>query len=256
MEKSLKRYGQNYLTDRNIIRKIIEELEPRETDTILEIGPGRGALTEEILKYNSDLTVIELDKRNCSFLSSKFNGLKIIEGDFLEFDLKNFSQQKIKIIGNIPYNITTPIIMKLMENAQHIESSVLMMQKEAALRFNAKQGSKDYGISNILINYFSEYRICFSVKRSSFIPRPNVDSAIVNFKFNEFNRLVGDQLFIQVVKASFRNRRKNLKNSLQNSIFATYNFNACEVDMSKRAEVLQIEDFVNLAKFIKESDEQ
>ena len=253
----LKRFGQNYLQDQNIIRKIISEIEPKENDVIIEIGPGQGALTQYLVNFNSTFYAVEIDKRVIEDLINRFKVMKIIQQDFLEIDLSEIFQKnknKIRVVGNIPYNITSPILFKLFDNNRIIKDAVLMVQFEVAKRMTAKIGTKDYGILSVLLNYFGKAELVFKVSRNVFYPKPNVDSAIVHIYFDEkrtdteFN-----SIFKSVVKSSFGNRRKILKNSLSNSIFADIDFSGCGIDLSNRAEQLNVDDFINLAEFVKQN---
>lgn len=250
----LKRFGQNYLQDQNIIKKIISEIDPKENDTIIEIGPGQGAITKLLLENKAKLTAVEIDKRVIDELKNRFPELNLIQSDFLKLDLKELkdsSKKKLRIVGNIPYNITSPILFKLFENNTIVHDVVLMVQYEVAKRMTAKIGSKDYGILSVLLKYFGQTEIAFKVSRNVFYPKPNVDSAVVHIYFNdkrdnpEFNLL-----FKSIVKSAFGNRRKTLKNSLSNGIFGEVNFIECGIDLSLRAEQLNVDDFIKLTVFI------
>lgn len=249
----LKRFGQNYLQDQNIIRKIIAEIDPKENENILEIGPGQGALTQFLFSSVSDFTAIEIDKRVIDDLANRFDEIKLIQQDFLETNLNDFtknSKDKIRVVGNIPYNITSPILFKLFENNIIVKDAVFMVQLEVAKRMTAKIGSKDYGILSILLEYYGKTNLAFKVSRNVFFPKPNVDSAIVHIHFNELrNNPKFNNAFKSIVKAAFGNRRKTLKNSLSNSIFATVDFSGCGIDLSSRAEQLNVNDFIKLAEF-------
>lgn len=249
----LKRFGQNYLQDLNIVNKIISEINPAIDDNIIEIGPGKGALTEILIKKNPEMTAIEIDKRVISDLKSKFPSLNLIEADFLELNLNDLAKEKskrIRVVGNIPYNITSPILFKLFENNTLINDAVFMVQFEVAKRMTSQPGNKDYGILSVLINYFGTVKISFKVSRNVFYPKPNVDSAVVHIKFDkERNNKDFNSNFISIVKAAFGNRRKTLKNSLSNSIFTETDFSGCEINLSLRAEQLSVNDFIKLTEF-------
>ena len=249
----LKRLGQNYLRDDNIIRKIINEISPEQEDLIVEIGPGEGALTNRLVEIVPNMQAVELDKRNVELLQSKFPHLKLIEADFLDLDLKVIlanHEKKMRIVGNIPYNITSPIIFKMIENRKIINDFVIMVQNEVALRIIAKSGGKDYGILSVITQYFTDVRLCFKVSPNVFYPRPKVYSAVLHFNFKaRSTNEKHDEIFIKIVKAAFGNRRKMLYNSLRNSIFSDINFDNSGVDLSLRAEKLSIEDFETLAIF-------
>lgn len=251
----LKRFGQNYLTDHNILKKIVDEISPRKDDNLIEIGPGKGALTEKLLEKTDSLTAVEIDKRVKENLTERFPQLNLISDDFLEMDLtKLYSAKgkKLRIVGNIPYNITSPILFKMIENNNLIQDSVLMVQYEVAKRITGKKGTKDYGILSILLNYFADVKFCFKVSPNSFYPKPNVDSAVIHLFFKEIKMNEEmKSLFIKVIKASFGNRRKTLKNSLSNSIFNNIDFRNSGIDLTKRAEQLDAEHFLHLAEFIK-----
>lgn len=252
--KALKRFGQNYIHDKNILNNIITEFNPKINENILEIGPGRGALTELLSEKIKEFTAVEIDTRVIDNLRSNFPSLNLINDDFLNIDLNSIfeiNKNKIRIIGNIPYNITSPIVFKLIDNNNLVNDALLMVQHEVAKRMTGKKGTKDYGIFSIILNYFCDVKYCFKVSRNVFTPKPNVDSAVVhlNFKINSDTKEF-QKIFIKTVKASFGNRRKILKNSLSNSIFRDIDFSKCNIDLSKRAENLDITDFIKLSKFI------
>ncbi len=255
--RPLKRFGQNYLTDYNILRKIAEEISTKPEDKLIEIGPGQGALTKFLIEKNPNLTAVEIDKRVIEDLLLKYPNLNLLQSDFLDFDLNGFynqSKRKIRIVGNIPYNLTSPIIFKLIESNQFVEDAVLMVQLEVAKRMTAKKGTKDYGILAVLLSHFTHTKICFKVSPNVFYPKPKVESAVVHIFFEE-NVLTGEEkkIFIRLIKASFGKRRKTLKNSLSSSIFASVNFSGSNVDLSNRAEQLDTEDFIRLTKFLIEN---
>lgn len=251
--KALKKFGQNYLTDKNILKKIADEISPQKEDVLLEIGPGYGALTEFIIDRCEKLTAVEIDTRVIEELSIKFPSLRIINHDFLKFDIKTFfaeSQKRIRVAGNIPYNLTSPILFKLIENKECISDAVFLVQDEVAKRINAVKGTKDYGILAVILQYFTKTNYCFKVSPNVFFPRPKVFSAVIHLHFKSENTTgVDEKLFIKMVKACFGNRRKTLKNSLSNSIFNDVNFSDCGIDMGLRAEQLEIPDFIKLTNF-------
>ncbi|MBU1098283.1 MAG: ribosomal RNA small subunit methyltransferase A [Bacteroidetes bacterium] len=244
----IKSLGQNYLNDQNIIRKIIDEIDIMPDDRIIEIGPGLGALTKEIYKKTEYFTAIDIDTRVSGYLKEHMPSLNIIITDFLKVDLNEIIKfSPVKIAGNIPYNITSPILFKLIENRELISEAVLMVQHEVAKRICGKQGTKDYGILSVILSYVADVNYCFKVSANVFHPKPNVDSAVIHLRFKK--ELEGNlqlETFKQVVKASFGNRRKTLKNSLSNSIFHDYELNKLSVDLTKRAEQLSLSDFIML----------
>ena len=252
--KPLKRFGQNYLYDKNIIRKIIEQINPQLEDTIVEIGPGRGALTELLYNKATNYFAIEIDSRVIGDLTKRFPDVQLIEEDFLDVNLRKIYEDcksKLRLIGNIPYNLTSPIIFKAIRNSEIIKDVVLMVQEEVAKRITAKKGTKDYGILTVLLNYFTEPGYCFKVSSNAFYPKPKVSSAVVQFVMKNLPISANErEIFIKVVKASFGNRRKTLKNSLSNSIFKELNFSQSGIDLSLRAEQLDITDFIALSDFV------
>jgi len=251
--KPLKRFGQNYIHDKNIIKKIVREINPLPDDTILEIGPGRGALTELIYGKAEKFIAVEIDSRVIKDLGSKFPNLQLIQKDFLKVDISTIidsNKKKLRIIGNIPYNLTSSIIFKTIRNAELIEDAVLMVQNEVAKRMTAKKGSKDYGILTVLLNYFTDTQVCFKVSPNAFYPKPKVTSAVVHLSFKELSiSKEKREMYISIVKACFGNRRKTLKNSLSNSIFEELNFSKSGIDLSLRAEQLDVKDFLVLTEF-------
>ncbi len=252
--KPLKRFGQNYLIDRNVIIKLVNELNPHMDDQIVEIGPGTGTITEELLNRTQNITAIEIDKRVIDNLRRKFSKLKIINEDFIKISLNEISNQKwIKVIGNIPFNLTSSIIFKLIENREQIEDAVFIVQYEVAKKFFAKNNTKDFGIYSVLLNHFADAKFCFKISPNVFFPKPKVFSSAVHLSFTkEIDISIDDKLFINVVKASFGKRRKTLKNSLSNSIFKNCDFSGLTLDLSKRAEQLDIPDFITLTRYIQD----
>lgn len=252
--KPLKKFGQNYLTDNNIVHKIIDTFNPSIEDSIIEIGPGTGSLTKMIYEKAGPFTVVEIDTRVIEDLKIQYPGLQIINEDFLEVELNSHKPtgKILRIIGNIPYNITSSILFKLIRNRRIISDALLMVQLEVAQRMTSGRGSKDYGILSVLLGYFTETKVCFKISPNVFYPKPKVWSAIVHINFVKgTDDTVDDEDFIQVVKASFGNRRKTLKNSLSNSIFKGVVIDSGQFSLSRRAEELSIQDFITLTKLIK-----
>lgn len=252
--RPLKKFGQNFLTDHNILNKIVDEISPQPDDNILEIGPGLGSLTEKLAQKGIAFSAVEIDRRVIDDLKNRFPLLNIIQKDFLELDLISllrFEKDKLRIVGNIPYNLTSSIIFKMIEDNQFIKDSVLMVQYEVAKRMTAKTGIKDYGILSVILSYFAEVKLEFKVSPNVFYPKPKVESAVVHLTFKEIRQSRNFQkVFISVVKASFGNRRKMLRNSLSNSIFAEINFSESGIDLSKRAEQLTLDEFLSLTEFV------
>ena len=250
--KPKKRFGQNFLQDENILNKIVKEINPQPDDQIIEIGPGYGALTKKLLSATENLIAVEIDHQLAKELKDRFPDSKILNEDFLETDLSKriLKEERLRIVGNIPYNITSPILFKLIENNEIIKDAVFMVQLEVAKRMTATRGTKDYGILAVVLRYFSETKLCFKISPNVFYPKPKVYSALIHIIFRTIDQPEKEQrLFIEIVKAAFGNRRKTLKNSLSNSIFHEIDFSNSNIDLSLRAENLDVEDFVSLTKF-------
>jgi 16S rRNA (adenine1518-N6/adenine1519-N6)-dimethyltransferase len=244
--------GQNYLTDENISRNIVNAFDIKPGDRVFEIGPGKGALTKFILEKSSDLTVIEFDRNNCAILKEKFPDLNIINRDFLKFDLNELahnSEEKLRIIGNIPYNITSPIIFKLLDDRALIKDAQLMIQEEVARRITADPGNKEYGIPSVIVNVFCSTKLLFKVSCNSFYPKPKVDSRIIYFDFTSSieDRVTDIAFFRKLVKASFGTRRKTLRNCLKN---IDVDISRSDLDFGRRAESLSIVEFITLSNIL------
>lgn len=221
-----KSLGQNFLTDLNILKKIVAAAEVGEEDDVIEIGPGIGALTEQLAKSAHQVMALEIDSRLIPVLSetlSPYDNVKIVEQDVLKADLKELIAQnfdgrhKIKLVANLPYYITTPIVMHLLEVDVDFETIVVMMQKEVADRLAAQPGTKDYGSLSVAVQYEMDAKIAFIVPKTVFMPQPKVDSAIIalNRKDEKPNVPVDEPFFKKMVKGIFLHRRKSLWNNLQ-----------------------------------------
>ncbi|ABL65206.1 16S rRNA (adenine(1518)-N(6)/adenine(1519)-N(6))-dimethyltransferase RsmA [Chlorobium phaeobacteroides] len=244
-----KKLGQNFLTDRNITRKIVTESETNPDDTILEIGPGFGALTREISTITPRFTVVEKDPKLASFIRNEYPELTVIEGDFLTVDLKKIAGEKpLRVLGNIPYAITSPILFKLLENRHILLSATLMMQHEVALRITAKPRTKDYGILAVQMQAFCETKYLFRVGRKVFRPQPGVDSAVISMKPKVNDPVSDREGFSRFVRCAFHQRRKTLQNNLKK----TYELDRVESSVLKqRAEELSIDEFFRLFEQIR-----
>lgn len=247
-----KSLGQNYLIDENVSKNIVDTFDIKAGDNILEIGPGKGALTKFILEKTSNLAVVELDRNNCLILKEKFPGLNIINRDFLKLDLIDFtdpSTGKLRIIGNIPYNITSPIIFKLLDNRSIIKDAQLMIQEEVARRITSPPNSKEYGIPSVLVNIFCSTKMLFKVSSGCFYPKPKVDSRIIYFDFSVSieERIKDLGFFRKLVKASFGTRRKTLRNCLKKM---DVDLTKSELDFGRRAETLSIDEFITLSNLL------
>lgn len=254
-----KKFGQNFLKDKNIITKIANVVETNKKDLIIEIGPGAGALTEELVK-KSQVLAYEIDKDLEETLINKFkdNNFNIIFDDFLKRNLKEDLSQikydKLYVIANLPYYITTPIINKIINEKINVQEMVLMVQKEVGERFSAKLGTKDYSSITIFLNYYFDIKKEFIVSRNSFYPAPNVDSIIISLRKKEKKYNVkNEEIFFKLIRDSFVQKRKTLKNNLKE-----YNFleigkilQENNLPLDVRAENVPIEVFVEISNNLK-----
>lgn len=261
-----KSLGQNFLTDLNILKKIVAAAEVGEEDDVIEIGPGIGALTEQLAKSAHQVMALEIDSRLIPVLSetlSPYDNVKIVEQDVLKADLKELIAQnfdgrhKIKLVANLPYYITTPIVMHLIEVDVDFETIVVMMQKEVADRLAAQPGTKDYGSLSVAVQYEMDAKIAFIVPKTVFMPQPKVDSAIIalNRKDEKPDVPVDEPFFKKMVKGIFLHRRKSLWNNLQGLYGKDsstkekleHALKNAEIEKSVRAERLSISQMVRLA---------
>lgn len=249
--------GQNFLKDKNVLTKIIDLVDVKEDDLIIEIGPGMGALTKYLKLFHANLLCFEIDKRVDKYLN-KFIDSKttIVYEDFLKIDLNNYLSQydynNLYIIANIPYYITTPIIEKIIASNIKVKEMVYMVQNELADRFSAKPGSSNYGYMTVLLNYYYDVSKCFVVNRKCFDPIPKVDSAIIKFVSKENKGDCDTDILFKLVRDSFMMKRKNLRNNLRN-----YNLNVIEnvlkrygLSLQDRAESVSLECFIDITKEI------
>ena len=236
-----KKWGQNFLQDPNIIRKIITQLDPEPNDVVLEIGPGQGALTFELARQVKTIHAIEIDPLLVSYLKNNApENVNIIHQDILDLDLSQFPSD-IKIIGNLPYNITSPIIFKFL-NWSNWSKMVFMTQIELAQRITSIHGNKTYGRLSVMTQALSDIQLSFTVPKTVFFPQPDVTSAILTFK--PISSLIIDiDRFSYLVKQAFSQRRKTLRNTLK-GLFTSEELG---VFASKRAEELSIQDFIKLS---------
>lgn len=251
-----KKLGQNFLIDESVVRRIVEAAELTNEDTVLEVGPGIGTLTQGLAESGANVVAVELDKRLLPVLDVTLEGydnVRIVNGDILQVDIMEQVQKPdFKCCANLPYYITTPIIFAILEKRLPMERLVVMVQKEVAERMAAKPGSKDYGALSVAIQYFTEPEIAFIVPPSSFIPAPSVDSAVIVCKRRSIPpvEVCDENLFFRVVKAAFSLRRKMLSNSLKNMGIKGEQVNKwlelAGVDGKRRAETLSLEDFAAL----------
>ncbi|HOU68421.1 MAG TPA: 16S rRNA (adenine(1518)-N(6)/adenine(1519)-N(6))-dimethyltransferase RsmA [Paludibacteraceae bacterium] len=246
--------GQHFLKDLDIARSIAESLEVSKPTKVLEIGPGMGVLTQFLLQNeNIDLKVVELDRESVVYLKENFPALegRIIEGDFLKMNLAEiYGDDDLFVIGNYPYNISSQIFFKVLENKDHIPCCSGMIQKEVAERIAARPGCKAYGILSVFLQAFYDIEYLFTVSEFVFDPPPKVKSAVIRMRRNSVSKLDCDEvLFVKVVKMSFNQRRKMMRNSLQTLLGKDNPVYQMPV-FTKRPEQLSVADFVELTKLV------
>ena len=244
-----KKWGQNFLTDRNLLNKIVRKINPTKNDSFLEIGPGEGALTEHVFPKVKNMVVIEIDPILVKHLKKKpaLDGLHIIYGDILIKDIEDLPiKNPVRVIGNIPYNITSPILFWLIEQLDYWEDVYIMMQKEVAQRLTATINTKAYGRLTVVIGAYLNIDYCFTIKPDVFIPKPKVDSAIVHLT-KKNPPLIDDnkyERFNKIVSTAFSQRRKMLRNTLKGWDIPKNKID--EIDFTRRPENLTIDEFVSL----------
>ena len=252
-----KMYGQNFIIDENIINSIILKSEIDKDCLVIEIGPGVGSLTYKLADYAKNVLCYEIDTSLKEILmdniSSK-NNIDVIYKDFLKADvledIKKYSYKKLYVVANLPYYITTPIILKLIEDMIPVEKIVVMVQKEVGDRFRAKPNTKDYNSLSIYLNYYFEVKKVLDISKNVFLPKPNVDSIVVEFKKKDkLYELKNEEIFFKLVKDAFKQKRKTLKNNLKgydldviSKVLDKYN-----LSMNSRAEQISIEIFADIA---------
>lgn len=256
--KHKKKYGQNFLTDqRDVLNKIMEVSNVEADDHIIEIGPGEGALTGLLLERAKKVTCIEIDTDLEKILKRKYENnpkFNLVMNDVLQVNLDEIIEKKARVVANIPYYITSPIINKIIENRDKIDEMYVMVQKEVAERVCAKSG-KERSVLTLAVEYFGEAEYLFTIPKEFFTPAPKVDSAFMSIKFYEDNRyekLISEETFFKYVKAAFSNKRKNIVNNLSTLGYSKdevrEKLSELGISENERAENLTIEEFIKLAE--------
>ena len=265
--KANKKLGQNFLVDDNVINNAVEAAELSKSSLVIEIGPGLGTLTTKLLEKAGKVIAVELDERMVKILNERFslyNNFTLINDDILKVNLKEIISEnlkefsEVKIVANLPYYITTPIIMKLLEERLGIDCIIVMVQKEVADRITAEPGEKLSGAITYSVNYYAEPEEIQFVHKNSFIPAPEVDSEVIRLKLRKEPpvKLEDEELFFKIIKASFMQRRKTLKNGLNNSGLIKDKdslneiFKELGLDEDIRGEKLTLKQFANLSNLI------
>lgn len=259
-----KKFGQNFLIDSNVLESIIRGAEITKDDFVLEIGPGIGTMTQYLCEAARQVVAVEIDKMLIPILEdtlSEYDNVEVINQDVLKVDIKSLADEKnngkpIKVVANLPYYITTPIIMGLFESGVPIDSITIMVQKEVADRMQKGPGSKDYGALSLAVQYYATAKVILNVSATCFMPRPNVDSAVIKLtRHKEPTVNVADEkLMFKIIRASFNQRRKTLVNGLKNSPELSFSKEQIVKAIEKigkpetiRGEALTLEEFAELA---------
>lgn len=264
-----KKFGQNFLTDANILENIIMAAGVNKDDCVLEIGPGIGTMTQYLCENAREVVAVEIDKKLIPILKedtlSSYDNITIINEDILKVDVNAIVQKKnggkpIKVVANLPYYITTPIIMGLFESHVPLESITIMVQKEVAERMQVGPGTKDYGALSLAVQYYAKPEVMMTVPASCFMPRPNVDSAVIKLTRHEHPpvQIQDEKLMFNIIRAAFNQRRKTLVNSLNNAANLYLNKEAVLAALETmglsstiRGEALTLAQFAVLADFVK-----
>ena len=259
-----KKFGQNFLIDSNVLESIIRGAEITKDDFVLEIGPGIGTMTQYLCEAARQVVAVEIDKMLIPILEdtlSEYDNVEVINQDVLKVDIKSLAEEKnngkpIKVVANLPYYITTPIIMGLFESGVPIDSITIMVQKEVADRMQTGPGSKDYGALSLAVQYYATAKVILNVSATCFMPRPNVDSAVIKLtRHKEPTVNVADEkLMFKIIRSSFNQRRKTLVNGLKNSPELSFSKEQIVKAVEKigkpetiRGEALTLEEFAELA---------
>ncbi len=253
--KARKRFGQNFLRDHVVIRRIVACINPKKDQCVVEIGPGRGALTEDIINVTKRIDVVELDHDLIPILKMnlfRYPGLTVHEADAMKFDFSSLAQeQAIRIIGNLPYNISTPLIFHLLSQASSIKDMHFMLQKEVVDRLSACPGDSLYGRLSVMVQYYCQVESLFIVGPESFDPAPRVNSAIVRmtpYKMLPFH-VYDIKILENIVRIGFHQRRKTLRNNYK-GILSNEDFEILNIDSALRPERLDVESFVRISNFV------
>ncbi len=260
--KFKKKFGQNFLKDENILRNIVEKSDIDKDTLVLEIGVGAAYLTYYTAKAAKNVIGYEIDESLRDIINNQLkdtDNTEIVFEDFLEANvkdkLKEYNYKKLYVVANLPYYITTPIITKIINDNLGVDKIVIMVQKEVGDRFNAKPNSKEYNSLTIFLNYYFDIKKLMDVSRNCFVPKPNVDSAIIEFKSNKKYSVKDEELFFKLVKDSFKFKRKNLRNNLKGYDLEKIEkaLNSINKDLTVRAESLTIKDFIYIVNYLKDN---
>ena len=256
-----KKFGQNFLKDENVLRNIVEKSGVDENTLVIEIGIGAAFLTYYLSEKAKNVLGYEIDESLKELIDEQLkdrDNVEIVYKDFLKSnpldDIKKYKYDKLYVVANLPYYITTPIITKFIEDKIPVEKIVVMVQKEVGDRFNAKPNSKEYNSLTIFLNYYFEIHKLIDVSRNSFVPKPNVDSAVIEFKRVDKYKAKNEDLFFKLVRDSFKFKRKNLRNNIKGYDLEKIEkaLNEIGKDLTVRAESLTIDDFILISDYLEE----
>jgi len=259
-----KALGQNFLINEDVIQNTIESAKIGKEDLVIEIGPGLGTLTNELLKNAGKVICVELDKRMIEILEDRFllfDNIEIINDDILKLDIKNIIEKsgykEAKVVANLPYYITTPIVMKLLETKVNLKSITVMVQKEVADRLCAKAGTREAGAITYAVEYYANAKELFVVPNTSFVPMPNVESAVIMLEVvkDKFQDVKDEEKLFKIIKYAFMQRRKTFLNALDGVGLGTKQdikelLQKLEIDERVRGEALSLEDFINISNYL------
>lgn len=255
--KMSKKLGQNFLIKRGIVDEIVHAAELTPGEPVLEVGPGIGTLTQGLAQSGADVTAIELDRRLLEVLDTtlaSYDNVRIVHGDVLKLDVPTIMNHKpFKVVANLPYYITTPIIMSLLESKLPIERLVVMVQKEVALRMVAKPGTKDYGALSVAVQYYTEPDIVLDIPPKSFLPAPAVTSSVIRCVLRDKPPVdvIDEKLFFRVVKAGFAQRRKTFSNTMKTTGLSKDRIEEllakANIDGQRRGETFTLQEFADVA---------
>lgn len=262
-----KKFGQNFLIDTNILENIVAAAEITKDDFVLEIGPGIGTMTQYLCEAAGRVLAVEIDKMLIPILEetlSEYDNVEVLNQDVLKVDIKSLAEEKnggkpIKVVANLPYYITTPIIMGLFESKVPIESITIMVQKEVADRMQTGPGSKDYGALSLAVQYYAQAKVMLNVSAGCFMPRPNVDSAVIKLTRHKVPavEVKDERLMFKIIRASFNQRRKTLVNGLKNASDLVFSkeeiigaIKAIGKDENIRGETLSLNEFAMLSNYL------
>ena len=262
-----KRFGQNFLIDAHVVNKIVAAADITKDDIVLEIGPGIGSMTQYLAEAAGHVYAVEIDKNLLPVLDetlSEYDNVTVVNNDILKVDIRELvSDREVKVVANLPYYITTPIIMGLFENHIPASSITVMVQKEVAMRMQAGPGSKDYGALSLAVQYYAKPYIVANVPPNCFMPRPNVGSAVIRLTKHEKPpvEVEDEALMFRLIRASFNQRRKTLQNGIHNAANLSFSkeqvvdaLNALGLPESVRGEALTLEQFAALANELKKEE--